>query len=64
MTKKATAHSNLCKVKILTFCLAPRTAEANLSSVPRNTAYGRCCIITCVRLKLLQLIPSENNTAS
>lgn len=64
MSKKATAHSNLCKVKILTFSLAPRTAEANLASVPRNTAYGRYCIITRVRLKLLLLIPSENNAAS
>lgn len=64
MSRKATAHSSLCKVKILTFSLALRTAEVILSSVPRNTAYGRYCIIASVHLKSLQLIPSENNAAS
>lgn len=45
----------LCKLKVLTFSLAPITAQANLPSVPRNTAYGRYWIMANVHLAVLQL---------
>lgn len=45
----------LCKLKILTFSLAPVTDEANLPSVPRKAAYGRYCIMANVPLTVLQL---------
>lgn len=44
----------LCKLKILTFSLAPVTAEANLPSVPSNAAYGGCCIMAKAHLAVLQ----------
>lgn len=54
----------LCKLKVLTFSLALITAQANLPSVPRNTAYGRYCIMAMYISQYCNFIASESDPAS